>query len=286
MKLAAYAKVNLSLDIVGRRADGYHLLRMVMQSVSLHDTVSLSDAEPGSLAVRCSRPDVPCGSGNTVIRAAKAFFRAAGIVPKQGLLFQIDKTIPSEAGLGGGSADAAAALKLLNRRFGTGLPEEELCRIGFQVGADVPFCMMGGTALVQGAGELLQSVVPLPHCWMVICRPASGCGTGEAYASFDASGLSARMYTDGLLEAIRAGDLNEIGRHIGNSFEVSCALRAVADIRDAMLCGGSLGACMTGSGSAVFGIFSDGKKAAGCCRQLSARYPFAVLCEPVDLAGL
>lgn len=281
MKLLAPAKINLSLDIVGRRPDGYHLLRMVMQSISLYDAVSLTKTGSGPLKVCCNKPDIPCGDENTVMRAARAFWSETGIAAESGLLFQIDKNIPAQSGLGGGSTDAAAALKLLNCWFGVGLSEAQLCRIGLSVGADVPFCLRGGTALAEGIGEKLQPVSLLPHCWIVVCRPTEGCSTGKVYSSFDACGLSPKLYTDGLLQALRSGKIREISRNLGNSFEASCPLRETSKIREKMICCDSLGACMTGSGSAVYGLFDDREKALRCCEKLSEKYPFAALCEPV-----
>lgn len=157
MKDAAYAKINLSLDITGRRADGYHTLRTVMQSISLCDTVTLLEGNAGEIEVTCSG-GAPCGKGNTVYRAAEEFFRSTG--KKGGVSFRIEKRIPAQAGLGGGSADTAAALRLLNRRFQAGLSAENLRDIGFQAGADVPFCVEGGTALAEGIGEKLTVLSP------------------------------------------------------------------------------------------------------------------------------
>lgn len=157
MKDAAYAKINLSLDITGRRADGYHTLRTVMQSISLCDTVTLLEGDAGKIEVICSG-GAPCGKGNTVYRAAEEFFRRTG--KKGSASFRIEKRIPAQAGLGGGSADAAAALRLLNRRFQTGLSAENLREIGLSAGADVPFCVEGGTALAEGIGEKLTVLSP------------------------------------------------------------------------------------------------------------------------------
>ena len=184
MEILAPAKINLSLDVVGRRADGYHLLRTVMQSISLCDTVSLSASGQGKAEVFCDDKSVSPGE-NTVLRAAQAFSEETGLRGNDGLRFTVRKRIPTQAGLGGGSADAAAALKLLNTFYGAGISEERLRRIGLMVGADVPFCLMGGTALAEGIGEKLQKVPSLPPCEIVVCRPKTGVCTGRAYEIFD-----------------------------------------------------------------------------------------------------
>ena len=276
----AYAKINLTLDIAGRRGDGYHTMRMVMQSVSLCDTLTLLDEAEDRVV--CSAEEVPCGPENTVRKAAAAFFSHCGAA--RGAAFCLRKSIPQQAGLGGGSADAAAALVLLDRRFRTGLSPAELCRLSLSVGADVPFCLRGGTALAEGIGEKLSGLPPLPPCRILICKPPAGVSTREAFAAFDDSGGAAACYTDRMLAALRAGSLPEIAARLGNALEPVCALDDVPRIEAAMLKGGALGACMTGSGSAVFGLFREGDAAAVLCRDdLLKKYPQTFLCRPRGL---
>lgn len=280
MKMQAYAKINLTLDISGRREDGYHMMRMVMQSVSLCDTVFLLDTPKREIG--SSRDDVPCGPENTVQKAAAAFFSSYhAALPRSS--FYIRKNIPQQAGLGGGSADAAAALVLLNRRFGTGLSREELCSLGLSAGADVPFCLYGGTALAEGVGEKLSALPALPLCRILICKPPVGISTKEAFESFDASGGMPERNTDAMIEALRSGSLQRIAKCLGNAFEKTCDLpEEVRQIEAVMLAGGSAGACMTGSGSAVFGIFDAKSDAAARCRgALLKKYPETFLCRPV-----
>lgn len=282
MKLSATAKINLALDIVGRRPDGYHTLDMVMQSVSLADTVSLERTEADSVALLCGEKDVPLGPENTVLRVAEAFFGATGIRRESGLLFRIVKRIPRQAGLGGGSADAAAALLLLDAAYGTGLDRSGLMRIGLSAGADVPFCVVGGTARVRGIGELVERAAPMPACSIVICRPDVGINTKEAYDAFDRKKLSAgRRHAPAVLRALESGGLNDLGSALGNAFEDAGVPREISEIAEEMLRRGAAGARMTGSGSAVFGLFECDEKAGRCREALRKRYAAVFLCHPV-----
>lgn len=274
----AFAKINLALDITGKREDGYHLLRMVMQSVSLYDEIKIANGEPG-IRVVCSRKDIPCDESNTVYKAAAAFFKHTGIAPD--VTIRIHKTIPSQAGLGGGSADAAAVLRMLNAMNGTALSRETLCALGLQVGADVPFCIAGGTALAEGVGEKLTALLPLPSCRIVICKPAVSVDTKKAYALADAAAKAKSGYCAAMLDAVRASDIRAVAASLGNEFEQVMHLVEVNHIKDAMKASGALGACMTGSGSAVFGIFTDLQDAARCKTKLLEYYQDVFLCEPI-----
>lgn len=273
----AYAKINLTLDIIGRRADGYHLLQMVMQSVSLCDRLRITEGKPG-IRILCGRPDVPCDESNTVYKAAAAFFAHANIEPN--VAIEIHKKIPSQAGLGGGSADAAAVLHQLNRMRHTGYSRGTLCDIGVKAGADVPFCILGGTALAEGIGDRLTLLPPMPYCFFVICKPPVGVNTGKAYALAD-SMASAEPHTDKMLEAIRSGSLEAIAGSIGNDFERVVPLDDVSSIERIMKRKGALGACMTGSGSAVYGVFQNIDAAQSCQKELAEQYTDVFLCEPV-----
>ncbi len=280
MKLFAPAKINLSLDLVGRRADGYHTLETVMQSISLFDTVSVERTRGDSVELTCSKADVPCGADNTVLRAADAFFKATGVSRESGLLFCIEKHIPRQAGLGGGSADAAAALRLLDAVYRTRLGERELEAIGLSAGADVPFCIKGGTALVQGIGESMKPVASIPACSVVVCKPDAGIGTKEAYAAFDRRKTKSVPHTASVLHALEAGDLPALGLALGNAFEDAGAPREIPEIEAEMLRCGAAGACMTGSGSAVFGLFGAPERATFCRKSLLKRFPAVFLCGP------
>lgn len=279
MIVKAFAKINLSLDILGKRADGYHLLDMVMHSVSLCDTLTLTEMKEG-VTVSCDREGIPCGPENTVYRAAEAFYRYTKRTPD--IQISIDKQIPSQAGLAGGSADAAAVLRALNLMHQTNLSMETLCEIGLTVGADVPFCVVGGAARVQGIGEKWRPVIPLPDCRIVICKPPLGVNTAEAYAKADEQGGTGRaLYTKQVLQGLEQGDLSEIGSALGNAFSDLLPLPEVDIIRDHMLRDGAAGACMTGSGSAVYGLFASGDAAEQCGRGLLPLYPETFLCRPI-----
>jgi 4-diphosphocytidyl-2-C-methyl-D-erythritol kinase len=275
----AYAKINLTLDITGKRADGYHTLRSIFQSVTLCDRISLTRLSDGKVHVSSDNPALPCGEENTVYRAAKAFFAATGAV-NCGVSFHLEKNIPWQAGLGGGSADAAAALHLLNRCFSTKLSVRELSEIGVTVGADVPFCLLGGTALAEGIGEKLTPLPPLPPCYIVLCKPAMGIETKKAYQAIDRHGFSMDCDTEKMIAQLRHGSLTGIAKHVGNAFEKVMSLPEVSNIKYQMLEFGADGACMTGSGSTVFGLFRQEEQAKICAEQLLNRYPNVFLCRP------
>ena len=180
----AAAKINLLLDIKGKLPNGYHSLYMVMQSVSLCDRVTVEQTDTGIIELTCSREAIPCDSRNTAYRAAECFFEQTGI-QNGGLRIHIDKKIPHEAGLAGGSADAAAVLRALDAIYAPGLRERDLCRIGVKIGADVPFCIAGGTMIAQGIGEVLTPLEDMPACTIVLAKPAEGVSTAAAYARYD-----------------------------------------------------------------------------------------------------
>lgn len=251
----AYAKLNLTLDILGKLENGYHSLSMVMQSVSLCDTVTLIRGEEVSgLQVACGN-GAPSGPENIVWRAAQSFFDYCDI-QDQDALFQIEKHIPSQAGMGGGSSDGAAALRLLNRAYNTGLSPEELRQIGAGVGADVPFCVTGGTMQAQGIGEKLTPLAPLPDCILLLCKPPVGVSTPQAFRESDRA-PAVPPKTPAMAAALASGELSQVAACLGNRFQEILPLPEIEEIVTAMRSGGALGACMTGSGSAVFGIFTE-----------------------------
>ena len=281
MLVEASAKINLTLDILGKRPDGYHELRSVMQSVSLCDRLSVTLNGTGKIRVFCDRPDVPTGPENTVYRAAEAFFRKTGLIGK-GADIAIEKRIPSRAGLGGGSADAAAVLRALDRLCGTGLALCRLEEIGFSAGADVPFCIAGGTVLAEGRGERLTSLRTLPPCGIVICKPADGVGTKEAYDALDASGAPPSYGTGPMLAALGEENLMSVADSLGNGFEKAARKEKTARIECEMLAAGAIGACQTGTGSAVFGLFRGESEAAECRDRMAAKYEDVFCCFPLE----
>lgn len=270
MKRKAYAKINLTLDITGRREDGYHLLDTVMQSVSLFDELELTRSKEAGIRLRCNRDYLPVDTKNTAFRAASYFLEHCGL-QEEGLTISIQKHIPSRAGMGGGSADGAAVLLALNELYGTKLSLEALMELGAKVGADVPFCVHGGTCRCTGVGELVQPAPELPDCFLVICKPPAGMSTPRAYALVDKYPLARTQATPKLLAALESGDLRQIGASLGNRFDETMKLMQVRDIKKAMLSCGVLGAMMTGSGSAVYGIFETEEKARNCMQVLEGR---------------
>ncbi len=277
--LEAAAKLNLSLDITGVREDGYHLLDSVMQSVSLYDRVALIKREEGiSLAV--DRPKIPNGPENTAYRAAVAFFKETKI--RGGVEIFLEKHIPSQAGMGGGSADAAAVLVGLNQMYQTGLSKEKLQEIGLTVGADVPFCIVGGTARVRGIGEVVQSIAPLNMAQFVVVKPRGiGVDTKEAYQRYDEMGSSKRPDTEGLLHAILSGRISSFSKYMYNVLEESAPLDEIREIKKDMMDYGANAAMMTGSGAAVFGVFGSLIIAMATRGRFTSRY-HAYLVEPVS----
>ncbi|HEX3037938.1 MAG TPA: 4-(cytidine 5'-diphospho)-2-C-methyl-D-erythritol kinase [Oscillospiraceae bacterium] len=274
-----YAKINLTLDIIGKRADGYHLLQMVMQSVSLCDTVTLFKKSSGGVLFACSHPDIPCDERNTVVKAANAFFHYCNIT-EANVTIELIKRIPSQAGLAGGSADAAAVLHTLNQMYQTNLSKEQLCEIGLTVGADVPFCVCGGTMLAEGTGEILTPLSPMPHCYLVLCKPLVNVNTAQAYALSDRADVSAHPNTEAMCKAIGENDLNAICANLSNVFEQVLTLPQVDEVKHQMNAMGALGSCMTGSGSVVFGIFQDEISAQNCKQELQKNYREVFVCEP------
>ncbi len=254
----APAKLNLFLDITGRCENGYHMMEMVMQTVDLYDIVTISLADSGDSTIICNGSDVPQDKSNTALRAVSVFFEHTGIA-NPGIHIHIEKNIPSQAGLGGASSDAAAVFVGLDRLFGTGLTLDELCALGARVGADVPFCIFGGTAHAEGIGEILTALPPLcEEQRFVIVKPDYGVSTVEAFAKFDSllKKTSSFAIAD-MLRAIAARDHALIGKLLCNVFEQVVFPERTAAIKRTLLREGALGAVMSGSGSSVFGLFSD-----------------------------
>ena len=278
MKIKAYAKINLSLDVTGRREDGFHTLDTVMQSVTLYDEVELKrEKEPG-VRLRCSKDYLPTDKRNTAYRAAQFFLEHCGIT-EEGVSLSIRKRIPSRAGMGGGSADAAAVLLGLDQLFETHLGLPALMELGARVGADVPFCVHGGTCRCTGIGEVVEPVAPMPHCYLAICKPPAGMSTPRAYALLDDYPQTRNFGTPRMLSALEKGDLGRVAAALSNRFDETMRLTQVRQIKRMMLAAGALGAMMTGSGSAVYGLFDTKEKAENCLGVLEGRGKL-YLCSP------
>ena len=270
----ALAKVNLTLDVLGKRPDGYHDLQSVMQTVSVRDdiTLELGTGKPWSL--ECSWDTIPADEKNLAWKAAKAFFDAVGKDP-DGLTIRIEKRIPTGAGLGGGSADAGAVLRALNRHYGAPFSILALCELGAQVGSDVPFCTLCGTAMVEGRGERLRKLPDLPETIFVICKPDFSVSTPELYHKLDETAIARRPDQTAMEAAIARGDMGQITENICNVFEpvVTAEHLELNYIRSILNTYGSLGQQMTGTGSAVFGMFDSFEYAAVACTMLKENYP-------------
>ena len=281
----APAKVNLALDILGRRPDGYHEMRMVMQTVSLRDTVSLEEAGEG---FTLSAQGLVLPEGKTLEqRAAEAFFAALGR-PLPGLRVTLEKRTPAYAGLGGGSADVAALLRLLRARYAPDMPEETLEAVGGQVGSDMPFCVRGGTALAEGRGERLTDLPPLPECRFVVCKPGFDLPTGPMFARLRFDGTLPAIDADGMASALARGDLEGAAKRVGNAFEAVLApeeRREIEAVKETLLRHGALGAAMSGSGPAVFGLFPPGAETSRAAEELKRRYAQVFEAEPVRGGG-
>lgn len=272
--ISAYAKINLTLDVLGKRPDGYHELSMVMQSVSLADSVILRETGEKEFSLTTNLGFLPGTDKNIAAVAARVFAAHTG-VSLAGLEIHLEKRIPVCAGTAGGSSDGAAVLRGLNDWFFTGLSREELARMGEEVGSDVPYCVLGGTALAQGRGERLTRLPALPECFIVLCKPGFPVSTPELFHRIDEVKLHFHPDTAGMLQALEQRDLTGVSRRLFNVFEeVLPAPRqaVIQEIKNTLLSQGALGACMSGTGPTVFGIFDQEAPARAVCDKLKASY--------------
>ena len=282
IEVKAYAKLNLSLDVLGRLPGGYHEMKMVMQTASLCDDVCITLNDSGTVTARTNFGFLPKDGRNIAVKAAEIFFAAAGMA-EQGAEISLQKRIPVGAGLGGGSADAAAVLRGLNELTGAGLSAEALEKLGETLGSDVPFCVRGGTKLAVNRGELLQPAPTMPECGIVICKPRFSIRTPELFGRIDSRRSRIHPDTEGLLSAMAAGDLDGMARRMYNVFEDvlprNCS--EVGVIKHALLDAGALGAVMSGTGSAVFGVFPEIAAAEAAAARLKGTYKECFSAVPV-----
>lgn len=268
MKINAHAKINLTLGIEGVRADGYHEVEMIMQAVELHDCLVVEEL-PAGIVLESLCPDLPPGPENLVYRAAAALQEYTGC--RRGARIKLTKNIPLAAGLAGGSTDAAAALRALNKLWDLHLPGEELFRLGERMGADVPFCLLGGTALARGKGERLTPVKGPKGLGVVLVKPPFGVSTALVYSLYDQIPPGSQPDTQAMLAALENGQLSVIGSLLHNSLErITIKMHPVLDdIKKALLTEGAAGALMSGSGPTVFGLFSGIPEARAAARRLN-----------------
>lgn len=277
----AYGKINISLDVLGKMENGYHEMLMIMQSISLCDDVKIKMQKgAGNIFVNTSVGYIPNDRRNIAYKAAEIFYEKTGISGYDTYI-DINKVTPVCAGLGGGSSDGAAVLRGLNKLFSVGLKKEELEFLGAKLGSDVPFCIAGGTAKAVGTGTELIDIAPMPDCTLLICKPSFSVSTPMLFSRIDDFKIKCRPDTCGIIEAMENGDLRGIGMRLYNVFEdvLPQGQEKIKEIKSVMYDSSALGACMTGTGSAVFGIFSDRENAGRAYKALSGDNR-CFICEP------
>lgn len=260
MRLRALAKINLGLDILGKREDGYHEVRMIMQTIQMYDVLEIKKKEKPGISLSVNYPFVPCDERNLVYKAAQLLMEEFQV--EQGVTMRLEKFIPVAAGMAGGSSDAAAALVGINRLFKLGLSEKELMDRAVTIGADVPYCVMRGTALAEGIGEKLTKIAQVPRCYVLVGKPGINVSTKAAYESLELDKIKDRPDIDGMIRDIENGDLYAMTSKMGNVFEPGIIARypVIQQIKDLMEENGALKAMMSGSGPTVFGIFDTKEK--------------------------
>lgn len=267
----AYAKINLGLDVLRRREDGYHEVKMIMQTIGLYDTLTFTRKEEPGIELKIDRAGLDTGKGNLICRAAEMLFAEAGISP--GVEIFLEKRIPIAAGMAGGSTDAAAALLGLNDLLELGYPLERLQALSVKLGADIPYCLMGGTALAEGIGEVLTKLPAPPPCVLTVAKPDIDVSTKFVYENLHADTLAFHPDIDGMEAAIRNGSLSGITERMGNVLEtVTVREYPVIDgIKELMKAAGAENALMSGSGPTVFGIFTEEETARKAAEQIKER---------------
>lgn len=283
MKLTelAPAKLNLTLEVGEKRSDGYHEVQSVMSCAALYDEVTLESGTSGGISMTCDCPGLPLDDTNLCLRAAKLFFKKTGI-PCDGLHIDLTKRIPMQSGLGGGSADAAAVLRGLRKLYRPEMMIKDLERMAAELGSDVPFCVRSVTAMVRGRGEQLLKLPKLPLCWFVICKPEFSFSTAEMYAKLDEKEPVSSIDTLGLIKALEYQDMQEISDRLGNCFEGILEENSeIFAIKKRLLALGARNACMSGSGSAVYGLFTREDEAKAAAAELQKVYPQTWFAESV-----
>ena len=278
----AYAKLNISLDVSKAREDGYHDMVMVMQTVSLCDELSITLDQTGVVRAEADLRYIPRDDRNLAVKAAKLYFAKTGR-EGTGAVIRMKKRIPVGAGMAGGSSDAAAVIRALSRTFGQELKKDEMMALAERTGSDVAFCVLGGTALAEGRGEILTPLRDMPDCTIVICKPDYSISTPELFRAIDREKLRVHPDTAGILEAIQEGNLAQICRRMYNVFEdvPDRRMKIIGGIKTRLINKGAEGAVMTGTGSAVFGIFTDENTAKKACSAMAREVPFTCLAKPV-----
>ena len=267
----AYAKINISLDVVGKREDGYHLLEMIMQRIELYDILEVTKNRSG-INIKCNKSYVPLDERNLVYKAANLFLDTYNL--KGGVDFNIIKNIPVSAGLAGGSSDAATTLIAMRELYNVDVSDDELCKLGLKIGADVPYCIKGGTALCEGIGEKVTNLKGFKGHILVLVKPKFGVSTKEVYKSLDINKIYRHPNTEGLIKAVENNDLRYVSENMRNVLE-NVTLKKhtiIKEIKEKMIRSGALGSMMSGSGPSVFGFFDDMLKAQRCYEYFKSKY--------------
>ena len=260
MRLRAFAKINLGLDILRKREDGYHEVRMIMQTIQMYDVLEMKKVKKPGISLSVNYPYIPSDERNLVYKAAKLLMDELQV--KEGVDICLEKFIPVAAGMAGGSSDAAAAMVGINHLFKLGLSEKDLMDRAVNIGADVPYCIMRGTALAEGIGEKLTRIAQVPDCYVLIGKPGIGVSTKTAYESLQLDKIQSHPDIDGMIRDIENGNLLAMTDKMGNVFESGIIGKypVIGEIKDLMEANGALKAMMSGSGPTVFGIFDDREK--------------------------
>lgn len=280
MKIKAYGKINLALDVVGKREDGYHLLRMIMQTVNIYDELTFKQGAKG-IRITTNKGSVPADESNLVYKAVKLFSDTYGI--EVGLDIHIEKNIPVAAGMAGGSADAAAALRAMRELYKSDVTDKELMDLGVKIGADVPYCVIGGTALCEGIGELITPLSTFRNRLVVIVKPKFDVSTVDTYKKFRLDEVTEHPNVDALMYAMSKGDLRFVAQNMGNLLELVTVKehKEIDEIKSFMVSCGALGSMMSGSGPTVFGLFENVEAAISCVEKLKEKYDEVFLTETV-----
>ena len=278
----AFAKLNLTLDVLDKREDGYHDIKSIMQTVSIRDDIEIDVGTGLPWSLSCDQEGIPTDSRNLAWKAAEVFFEATGKNP-DGIAIRITKRIPMEAGMAGGSADAAAVLRALNRHYDAPFSILALAELGASVGSDVPFCVLCGTAMAEGRGERLRKLPDMPDCFIVVCKPDFSSSTPALYRKIDETIIGKRPDHQAMESALIAGDLGKVAANLYNVFDplVTGEHLEINYIKSIFNSYGSIGQQMTGSGSAVFAIVESFEYAAVICNMLKENYPQVYICKPV-----
>lgn len=278
----AMAKVNLGLDVLRRRQDGYHEVRMIMQSVDLYDVLTFEKTEAAGIVIRTNKKNIPTDQRNLIYKAADLLMQKYSIT--DGLCVTLEKRIPMAAGMAGGSTDAAAVFVAMNELFSLHMTQESMCELAVTIGADVPYCIVGGTVLAEGIGEKLTKLADAPACTLLIAKPSVGVSTKYVYENLHADKIRQHPDVDGMLTAIYEDDLDGVAKRLGNVLETVTvkAYPVIEKLKSWMIEHGAVNALMSGSGPTVFGIYKEAQEAQRACEQLRK----LDLAQQVETAGL